>query len=186
LSESQRTRFEELPLVKQRKNARREMSNPSEKGVGDDGSWLEAQDAREGEGVAETSPPIPSLAVSTCPPPRSLPPPLPVPLFGPGGACNFNFAPFPRPPRARLPHRLDTLSLLLSPLPAGRSLISIFSRRVESIARISSYTLPHSRMSSLVVCSMLCRGQPRGMGSRKCTRNVRQRSSYVCVIRTII
>jgi len=55
LSESQRTRFEELPLVKQRKNARREMSNPSEKGVGDDGSWLEAQDAREGEGVAETS-----------------------------------------------------------------------------------------------------------------------------------
>jgi hypothetical protein len=31
------------------------MSNPSEKGVGDDGSWLEAQDAREGEGVAETS-----------------------------------------------------------------------------------------------------------------------------------
>jgi len=31
-SERQRTRFEKLPLVKQRKNARREMSNTSEEG----------------------------------------------------------------------------------------------------------------------------------------------------------
>lgn len=67
--------------------------------------------------------------------------------FGPARLRDFNFAPSLYPLLPPLP--------IIIPLPAGRSLISISSRRVKNIESIE-LRRPHSRLSSPVVCSTLC------------------------------
>lgn len=119
------------------------------------------------------------------PPPVVAPQPLPR-HFGsalrPARPCDFNFA----PSLYHLPFPSSFATSLFicrsTPAPTGRSLISISSRRVENIARVSSYArrTRECQIPSFVLHFAGLDGEAKA--DTKYTRNVRYRELYCLCI----